>query len=162
MSMEVYVFSDRQLGSIAEWQVAIEADGFDVRLDASRAFADLSGFLPVVIEGRPAGFECDHFEAGSMIDELTEEGFPVEHRWKHLLVFRFGGNYDEGVAAAVAAAVYARSTDGILFDCEDGQFCGPEAAADYARRAADPVARENFERALAEIMANWPRQLPPT
>jgi hypothetical protein len=162
MSMELYVFSDRQQGSIAEWQAAIEADGFNIKLDATRAFADLFGFLPVEIDGRPSGFECDHFDAGSMIDELNEEGFPVEHRWRYLLAFRFGGGYDEGTAAAVAAAVYARSTGGILFDCEEGQFYDPEAAADYARRAADPVAREDFERAMAEFLAKLPGQLPPT
>jgi len=32
MSMQICVFSDRTLGSIAEWQQAIDAEGFRLRL----------------------------------------------------------------------------------------------------------------------------------
>lgn len=161
MSMEVYVFSDRQLDAMGEWQSALEAEGFNINLDESRGFVDLSGFLPVNIDGRPSGFECDHFEAGPVIDELNAEGFPVERRWKYLLAFRFGGSRYECTSALVAAAIYMRSTDGILFDCEDGTFHSPENAVAYARRAADPVAWEDFERFLEEIKTRDLTQPPP-
>jgi hypothetical protein len=140
MSMELYVFSDRQLNSIAEWQSAVRAEQFDISFDVTRQFADMSGFLPVNIDSKRSGFECDHFDASQMIDELNAEGFPVHRRWKYLLAFRFGGNRYECVSAQVAAAIYMRATDGVLFDCEEGAFYGPESALDYARKAADPVA----------------------
>ena len=46
MSIEIFVLSDRALGTIAEWQQAIDAEGFDLRLDTSRPFNALSGHLP--------------------------------------------------------------------------------------------------------------------
>ena len=33
MAMEMYVLSDGQLGSIEEWQAAIDAEGFPLKLD---------------------------------------------------------------------------------------------------------------------------------
>jgi len=46
MSIEIFVLSDRRLGTIEEWQKAIDAEGFDLRLDVSRPIEDLSGYLP--------------------------------------------------------------------------------------------------------------------
>ncbi len=156
MSMEVYVFSDSRIDTMAAWQAALDAEGYGIRLDASRDFADLSGFLPVTIDGKQSGFECDHFDAGQMIDELNEEGFPVERPWQCLLAFRFGGHRLECISALVAAAIYMRATEGVLFDCEEGQFYGPESALDYARRASDPVGWDNLERLLKEIETGPP------
>lgn len=156
MSMEAYVFSDRRMDGIAQWQAALDASGYDIQLDASRAFANLSGFLPVTIEGKRSGFECDHFDAGQMIDELKEEGFPVERPWQHLLAFRFGGHRLGCTSALVAAAIYMRATEGVLFDCEEGAYYGPESALDYAQRASDPAAWDDLERLLKEIEAGSP------
>jgi len=41
MSIEIFVLSDKRLGTIAEWQQAIASEGFDLRLDTSRPFEDL-------------------------------------------------------------------------------------------------------------------------
>jgi hypothetical protein len=46
MSMEIYVVSDEQLGSIAEWQRAIDAGNFALELSVERLFSALKGFLP--------------------------------------------------------------------------------------------------------------------
>ena len=156
MFMEVYVFSNRRVDAMAAWQAALDAEGYGIRLDASRDFADLSGFLPVTIDGNHSGFECDHFDAGQMIDELREQGFPLERPWQYLLAFRFGGHRYECISALVAAAIYMQATDGVLFDCEEGTFYGPERASDYARRASDPVAWDNLERLLQEIKVGPP------
>ena len=40
MSIEIFVLSDRKLGSIAEWQRAIDREGFDLKLDTSRPIED--------------------------------------------------------------------------------------------------------------------------
>src|SRR5262249_34404343 len=60
--------SDRRLSSIADWQQAIDREGFDLRLDTSRPFAALSGHLPAHRGGEHAGFECDHWDAAETID----------------------------------------------------------------------------------------------
>lgn len=149
MSIEIYAFSDRQLGSIAEWQAAIDADLFDVKLDSSRLFADLSGFLPVQVDGRQSGFECDHFDATEMIEDLIGQGFEFNRPWKYLLAFRFGGDQYECTSASLAAASYVRATDGVLFDGEEGEFYPPQGVLEYARKAADPAVWAELARILA-------------
>ena len=43
MAMELYVFSDRRLASIAEWQRAINAERFSLRLLTETPFEELDG-----------------------------------------------------------------------------------------------------------------------
>jgi len=46
MSMEIHVFSDKPLPPIAAWQQAIDAEGFDLKLDPDVEFETASGFCP--------------------------------------------------------------------------------------------------------------------
>lgn len=43
MSMELFVLSDRRLASIAEWQRAINAESFPLRLSPETPFEELDG-----------------------------------------------------------------------------------------------------------------------
>lgn len=151
MSMELYVFSDRKLASIEEWQSALDAEGFDLRIYKDRSIEQLSGFLPATINGEVSGFECDHMDAASLIEELESEDYVIEHRWQYLLTFRFGGNRFECMAACIAAAIYMKAVDGVLFDGEEGEFYGPDSALPYARRAADTSNWAEIDRILAEM-----------
>ena len=36
MAMELFVLSDERLNSVAEWQAAIDAEGYPLRLDANK------------------------------------------------------------------------------------------------------------------------------
>jgi hypothetical protein len=56
MSMELHVLSDRPLNSVAEWQRAIDREGFQLRLSSDIQFATASGMLPVTLEGKQTGF----------------------------------------------------------------------------------------------------------
>ncbi|KKB07473.1 hypothetical protein [Devosia chinhatensis] len=158
MSMEVYVFSDRRLDSMAEWQAALDDAGFNIRLDASRDFLDVAGFLPVTIDDRQSGFECDHFDAGKVLDELKAEGFPADRQWRWLLAFRFGGLRYECISALVSAALYMRATGGVLFDCEEGEYYGPDSALDYAEKASNPMGWDNLERLMQGMATKAPDQ----
>jgi hypothetical protein len=72
MSIEIYVFSDRRLSSMAEWQRAVAQEGFDLTFDETAVFAELSGFLPVSMKGKATGFECDHWDPNDIIDSYAE------------------------------------------------------------------------------------------
>jgi hypothetical protein len=45
MSAEIFVLSDRQIGSIAEWQQAIDAAGFALRFSTADTHNELSGHI---------------------------------------------------------------------------------------------------------------------
>ena len=68
MSMEIYVLSDRRLASLSDWQEAIEAEGFGLQLATGRSLDDLRGHLPAQLGDEHAGFECDHWDAGGLME----------------------------------------------------------------------------------------------
>ena len=93
MSMEICVISDVRLNSISEWQHAIDAEGFALRLSSTRPFAELSGLLPAYLHNEKTAFECHHVPAKEMID--TYDDIEFEREWKYALVLVWGGNYTE-------------------------------------------------------------------
>jgi hypothetical protein len=131
MSIEIFVLSDRQLSTIDEWQQAIERAGFSLVLNRERPIAALRGYLPAQRGAVESGFECDHFDAAELMDEIDDVDFG--RRWKYLLAFRMGGDFNELLGAYIAAAAYAQATDGVVFDSESGEILTPEKAAQEAR-----------------------------
>jgi hypothetical protein len=126
--MEQLVLSDRRLASIAEWQDAIDATGFALRLSSETPFDELDGFLPAQLGERSTGFECRHWPADGLIVESPDLDFG-RRRWRHALSFRCGGmDIWETPAALMAGA-----TDGIVLDCEEGRLLTPQQAAENAR-----------------------------
>jgi hypothetical protein len=148
MSMEIHALSDRRLASIAEWQQAIDAEGFALRLSAAGLFENLHGFLPAQSAEKKTGFECFHDDAHELLAAYGTLDFG--RAWKFALSFRRGRNLAECLAAYMAAAAYARATDGVVFDTEEGQILAPQRAVDYARR---------MERDLPAVQAELDRML---
>ena len=140
MSIEIFVLSDRRLGTIEEWQKAIDAEGFDLRLDSSRPIEDLGGYLPAHKGDRLAGFECDHWDPADLLDDAPEIDFG--RCWKEMLAFRFGGNLHELWGAYASAAAYARATDGAVFDGEAGKVLTADEAAQIARSTEPDLEKE--------------------
>jgi hypothetical protein len=132
MSMELRVFSDRQLNSIAEWQSAIDAEAFSLRLADETPLDAVTGFLPSYLQDRLTGFECSHWNSTEVMADYPNVDFG--HRWKYVLAFRWlGSKRDEMRAAWMAATAYARATNGVLFDELDGRVRTPEQALEVVR-----------------------------
>ena len=149
MAMEIYALSDRRLTSMAEWQRAIDAEHFPfpLALSSDIPFADLSGFLPARYENAPNGFECDHWDPKSTMGEYPHIDFG--HLWEFALAFRFGGRAGELESAWIAATAYARATDGVVFDTEEGRVFEPNEAAQLVRRIeANRPVRAEIDRAF--------------
>jgi hypothetical protein len=131
MSMEIYVLSDRRLASFSDWQEAIEAEGFGLKLSTERSLDDLRGHLPAQLGDEHAGFECDHWDADALMEGYP--GLDYGHRWQHALAFRFGGDVHACLGAYMAATAYARATAGIVLECEELQLLVPQQALATAR-----------------------------
>jgi hypothetical protein len=119
VAMELFVLSDKQLRSVAEWQAAIEAEGYPLQLDDKTPITALKGFLPAQLRAATTGFECGHWPADRFMREMS--GVNFDHDWKHVLTFRWGGDLNQVQAAWMAAAAYATATDGVVFDEEEGK-----------------------------------------
>jgi len=148
MSMEIYIFSDRQLESITGWQRAIDTAGFPLQLSNAIAFEKVRGVLPVQLGEQPTAFECVHWNAPKMMTELDYIEF--DHKWKYMLALRMTGQTSEVIAAYMAASAYAHATAGAIFDCEEGKFISAQRAAEIAREIefAAPRLQEMIDRAV--------------
>jgi hypothetical protein len=143
MSIELSVLSDRTLATTEEWQRALEAEGFPLRLDESVVFSDASGFFPARFGDRLTGFECYHDDVAEIIETYPDIDFGKP--WTCALGFRVGGNFTELFAAFMAATAYARATGGIVWDGESGEVMSPdrsrEVTRDIERDCAQQIAR---------------------
>lgn len=121
MSMELWVLSDGQLNSIAEWQAAIDAEGYSLNLAKDALFEKLNGFLQCHLREELTGFECYRDDAAALI--RNNAGFNFGHDWKYALGFRWlGSKQNETLAAWMAGTAYARATAGIIINDQDSQL----------------------------------------
>ena len=119
MSMQMYILSDRQVGSIAEWQAAIDAEGYPLQLDPEMQFERLTGFLPSHLRGELTGFECYRLLGSEFRDDYP--ALDVGQDWKFALSFVWlGSRWNELIAAWMAGTAYAQATAGVIFDGEGG------------------------------------------
>jgi hypothetical protein len=124
--MELAIFSNRQL-SIQEWQAAIDAEGYPLRLSPQMVFECLSGFFPMYLRGELTGFECYREDVSDVRDKVPD--IDIEQEWKFVLVFVWlGSKENELLAAWMAATAYAQATDGMILDGEAGKMCTPADA----------------------------------
>ena len=104
-AINLFVVSDRPLSSVTEWQAAIDAEGYPLRLDGSKLTAGFNGFLQARLRDVETGFECN-----------SRPRTDADQTRKHVLALQWAGNWNEIPAVWMAAAAYAKATDGEVFD----------------------------------------------
>lgn len=142
MAMELFVLSDKRLNSVVEWQAAIDGEGYPIRLAGDKPIEALKGFFPAQLRDRMTGFECNLWPAGEFMREMS--GVNFGHEWKYVLAFRWGSNLSQVPAVWMAATAYAKATNGVVFDEEDGKI---RSAADAQTVIGD------IEREMPEMEA---------
>lgn len=159
MSMQLDIFSDRQLGSIAEWQAAIDAQGYPLRLMPDAKIDRLAGLLPCHLGEALTGFECFHENAAEVMQANADIDFG--HSWKHCFQFVWlGSRWYELVAAWMAAVAFVKATGGVIFDCEGGKLLTPDEACHLVYELEKPPPAQ--EAAMQEIRREtgsdpWPK-----
>jgi hypothetical protein len=159
MSMEIYVLSDKQLGSMNAWQQAVDAEHFALKLNTERPIGELQGFLPAAWGGRQAGFECDPWSPSDVIDTYTEVAF--NRPWKYCLAFRWGADARACLGAYMAAAAYASATAGVVFDPDSGRILAQLLAKQMAQQIEkDLPSHERMMESIVNRIASTGR-IPP-
>lgn len=143
MSMEIHVLSDKRLPSIAAWQQAIDTEGFDLKLDHEVEFDTASGFLPAMLRGKQSGFESYHDDPRELMESYADVPyFKSCPAWKHALSFRWGSLAHEGVSVFMAATAYAKATEGVVYEPEEGKALTLDEARQLVRDFEKLAARE--------------------
>jgi hypothetical protein len=154
MSMELYVLSDRQLTSVSQWQSAIDAEGFVLHLPSSLPLEGWEGIISCQLGDNRTGFECRNLRFNDFKAEVL--GARLSQAWNNALVLRWGADPYASAAAYMAAAAYARATEGAIFDGEEGEFLSMDRAVEVAREieAGIPIIIDAVDRMLKKMKSD--------
>src|SRR5690349_4231303 len=84
----IFVFFDRQPGSVAEWPQATDKEGFALRLSTSDLSDETSGHAPARHGNAAAGFACDQADSTTLMARYPDVDF--RHAWRCVRAFRSG------------------------------------------------------------------------
>ena len=158
MSAEIFVLSDSQIGSIAEWQQAIEAEGFALRLSTGDASDGLSGQMSARFGNEDVEFECEQVESDELMSRHSDVDFG--HAWKFVRAFRGSPTLKQNVAAWISAAIFAKLTGGKVFDPGADRLSTAEELLSSLREVERAIFDVEAER--KELSAWPPKALTPS
>jgi hypothetical protein len=120
MSMQICVLAASRLSSIPEWQKAIDAEGFPLRLSNAEPGRNLTARLGE----EETSIEYGIYDFGELKDSYKHVNFG--HDWKYVVAFTSSSDFSEEIAAWMAATAYARASNGIIFDEQEGELFTPD------------------------------------
>lgn len=147
MSMVICVLTNSRLGSIAEWQKSIDAEGFPLRLSGPEPGHNLVARL----RDEDTSIEYGIYDFGELKD--THKHVNFGHDWKYVVAFTWSSDFAEEIAAWMAATAYARATDGVVFDEQEGKLFTPDELLQIARDI------ERRQPKLEAVLRNYAGQL---
>lgn len=148
MAMQICVLCDERLGSIAEWQKSIDADGLPLRLSD----ADPNRNLAARLRDEETSIEYGVYDFGELKD--TYKNVHFGHEWKYAIAFTWSSDFGEEIAAWMAATAYARATNGVIFDEQDAKILTPEESLKIVRDT------EQRRPAMEAMLRTYIKQLP--
>jgi hypothetical protein len=158
MAMYMSVLSDERLNSNAEWQKAIDAEEFSLRLfDGKHADAD-NGNLSVWLDDEETSIEYGVYDFSELREDFEHINFGRD--WKYAISFTWSSSFAEEIAAWMAATAYARVTGGVVFDQQEGKLFTPDEALAMTREIErrrpelEAILRSFVEQRIAESPAS--------
>jgi hypothetical protein len=147
MAMHICVLCDQRLDSIAEWQKSVDAEGFPLRLSD----ADPERNLAARLRDEETSIEYGFYDFRELKDAFKHVNF--ERDWKYAVAFTWSSDFAEEIATWMAAAAYARATNGVIFDEQQGKIFTPEESLKISRDS------EQRRPAMEAMMRNYIEQL---
>jgi hypothetical protein len=119
MSLEQTAYIARpSLPDHAALQAAIDALGFDCKVDASYEPFKSRGFLPCVLGGQNSGFEI-YFESAATNLAYFPQLIPMVASRDVAITFRWGGDMAECACVLIVSAALAKSCGAIVHYHDD-------------------------------------------
>jgi len=127
MSMQICVLTDSRLTSIAEWQKAIDDEGFPLRLSDADPDRNLAARLRDEETSIEYGVH-DFLELKNVYKNVS-----FGHDWAYAIAFTWSPDFAEEISAWMAAAAYASATRGVIFDQQEGKVLSFEESLKVIR-----------------------------
>src|SRR5262249_2649434 len=105
---------DRQVSWIAEWQRAIEAEGFALRFSTTGPADELSGSVAAKLGNDDAGFECNQESSADIMARDPDVDFG--HAWQFAKGLPQRSHLEVEYCSWIGAAIFAKVTGGKVFD----------------------------------------------
>jgi hypothetical protein len=114
MANEQYAFIHKdKVPAVSEWQEAVDAAGFDLRIDPGLEVFEHSGFLPCKLFGQDSGVETYYSPAKRVFDDAA--AFEELARGRdYCISFRWGGRFDEAACAMILSYALASSFGAVV------------------------------------------------
>lgn len=106
-------------------QAAIDALGFDCKVDGSYIPFKSEGFLPCVLNGKGSGFEIYFEPATEVLQSFPHLAGTVKSR-DSAITFRWGGDMVECACVVIVSAALAKSFDAIVHYQDDDMLYSTE------------------------------------
>ena len=148
MSMQICVLTDSLIAGIAEWQRAIDAEGFPLQISDD----DPNRNLAARLREEETEISYDTHDFRELEDTYANKKFGRD--WTYAVAFTWSSDIPQAIASWMAATSYARATHGVVFDEQEGKLLTPEEAVQIVReierdRPAMEAAVESFVRQLS-------------
>lgn len=152
MSMQICVLADSKLGSIAEWQEAIDTDKFPLRLSSPEPNRNLGARL----NEEETSIEYGIYDFSELKNTYPHVSFGRD--WKFVVAFTWSSDLAQGIASWMAATAYAGATGGIVFDEQEGKLLTPDKSLQIARDMEQ--SRPEVEGAIQSYVQGLPAKSP--
>lgn len=120
-----------------QWQAAVDAAGFDLKLDPELKVFEDEGFMPCKLFGKDSGVETYYSPIDELFDDRAEAEELAGDR-DFCISFRWGGRYSEAACAMVLSYVLAHSFGAVVsYEFED-----PYEDLDALRKETEEILKE--------------------
>jgi hypothetical protein len=133
LQQTAYVLRDN-VPDRAALQAAVDALGFDCKIDAFYVPFQCSGFLPCVLAGRKSGFEIYFESAPEVLSDFAHLSESVGSR-DVAITFRWGGDMSECACVLIVSAALARTFGAIVHYQNDDMLYSGDQLVEEARAA---------------------------
>jgi hypothetical protein len=143
MSMEMNVFFKGKLPDTAALTRTMQELGFPVSVvPPDYPLEGKKGFRPMLLKGQETGVEFYIDDGREAIEEIAvpECLKDIDPGFDRTAGFRFGGDWNELLCAACAAAALAKLVNGMVYEPHDGVLWSADQATKEARKMIKSVA----------------------
>jgi hypothetical protein len=136
--LQTAYLDERSVPTLGQLQAAIDALGFDCKVDAHYEPFKSSGFLPCLLNGDKSGFEIYFERAKDVAEQFPRLAAAIGNR-DAAITFRWGSRMAECACVLIVSAALAKSFAAIVHYQDDDRLYSADQLVQEARAALESI-----------------------